>query len=63
MRTTTEQIEAKVMAAGLNQAWKEFVESNDSNFEKRKKHFLDLRASIDSLDADLRAEVLRRMRG
>lgn len=61
--SSTEQIEARVMASTLNKAWTDFVESTEENFEKRKKHFLDLRASIDSLDADLRAEVLRRMRG
>ncbi|MFZ0885773.1 MAG: hypothetical protein WAN14_20390 [Candidatus Acidiferrales bacterium] len=60
---STTDIEARVLAAELNRSWKSFVESTDENYEQRKSDFLSLRESIDSLDADLRAEVLRRVRG
>lgn len=60
---TVENVEIRAISRALSDAWKSFTESTEENFEERKKHFLDLRASIDSLDPDVRKEILKRVRG
>lgn len=60
---TVEQIEVRVMVSALNNAWRDFVSSNESNYQQSLNAYLKLLDGVKQLDGDLRAEILKRMRG
>ena len=60
---SVEQIEVRVMVDALTKAWTNFVASDESNYHQRLDHYLALLDGVKQLDGDLRAEILKRMRG